>query len=65
MTYTPASLEAIFDQVVDLVIEWHEADRWADNCPKSERDDARGFADERKDTVLQYLAQLLPAAVES
>lgn len=62
---TPAALEAIFDQVVDLVIEWHEADRWADNCPKSEKQDARGFADERKDTVLQFLAQLLPAQVGS
>jgi len=62
---TPASLEAIFDQVVDLVIEWHEADRWADNAPASEREDARGLADERKDIVLQFLAQLLPAAVES
>ena len=64
-THTPESLEAIFDQVVDLVVEWHEADRYADNAPKSEREDARGLADERKDTVLQYLAQLLPAGVQS
>lgn len=58
-TWTPDALEAIFDQIADLVIEWHEADRWADNCPKSERDDARGLAEERKDTVLQYLSQVM------
>lgn len=58
-TWTPATLEAIFDQIADLIIEWHEADRWADNAPASERDDARGLAEERKDIVLQYLAQVM------
>ena len=54
-TPAPTDLDAIFDQIADLIIEWHEADRWADNCPRSERDDARGLADERKDTVMEFL----------
>lgn len=55
LTPAPTDLDAIFDQIADLIIEWHQADRWADNAPKSEKDDARGLADERKDTVMEYL----------
>lgn len=56
---TPETLEAVFDEIVDLVIEWHDRDRWADNAPASERDDAREAAEEAKDVVLQYLSQVV------
>lgn len=60
--FTPADLEAAFDRVVELVQEWCHAEDYADHCPKSEKDDARGVADEAKDEVLQYLSHLLGGA---
>lgn len=58
----PSDVEAWFDRVVELVWAWDKANDWADNCPASERDDARGAADEAKDEVLQYLGRLYGGA---
>jgi ABC-type nitrate/sulfonate/bicarbonate transport system substrate-binding protein len=58
---TPDDLEAVFDKTVDLVNAWTQAEDWADNCPASERDDARGVADTAKDEVLQYLSHVAAA----
>jgi ABC-type nitrate/sulfonate/bicarbonate transport system substrate-binding protein len=55
---TPDDLEAVFDRTVDLVNAWTQAEDWADNCPASERDDARGVAEQCKDECLQYLSHV-------
>ena len=60
--WSPADLDAMFDRNVDLVLAWWDAEQWADNAPASERDDARGAADDAKDEVLQYLSHLLGGA---
>lgn len=60
--FTPADLEAAFDRVVELVQEWCHAEEHATYCTRSEKDDARGVADQAKDEVMAYLSHLLGGA---
>lgn len=60
--HTPGSLEAIVDQLSDLFAEWHAAEDTHMHAPMSERDDARGVADEAKDEVMQYVSHILGSA---
>jgi hypothetical protein len=60
---TPDDFEAVFDKTVDLVLNWWDAEQWADNAPASERDDARGVADTAKDECLQYLSHIWGGAL--
>lgn len=56
-------LDAIFDRTTELVLAWWDAEQWADNCPKSERDRCGTKRDEAKDEVMQYLSHVWGGAL--